>query len=245
MKAKAYLAAHLRDLEITVNTTMMTDADIDIGDIITIENPKTKTNEIKISQGSEPEFLFTKGVNTSWEGDSYISTDLECQFSPTSPKKLEVPTVGTNSSSNSTSNNQSVSSSNETYGKCGVSSDGKTICAIGKPSASGETSKYGYTFYRSVFKNKCPFCGGTNLVWGIFWAGNESGDYGYLQCKGSSEGGSAEVHIFCKDCDADFSCILGKDHMSPPRATLTRADSGPVKCTKEDAYNLKKGTYSF
>ena len=245
MKAKAYLAAHVRDFNMTVNLTMLTEPDIDIGDIITVENPQTLNNQIRVSEGRDPEYLFVNGVNTNWEGDSYLATDLELKLAPVSPQKLDVPSSGTaTGSSDESSSNNSSSGSSGTFGKCGVSSDGKTICAIGKPSAAGESS-YGYTFYRSVFLNKCPFCGGTNLVWGIFWAGNESSNYGFLQCKGSSEGGSIEGHIFCKDCDADFSCILGRDHTSPPRASLTRADSGPVKCTKEDAYALKNGTYTF
>lgn len=236
MKAKAYLAAHLRDLEMTVNTTMLADADIDIGDIITIENPQTLTNATKTSQGYDPEFLFTKGVNTTWEGDEYISADIECQFSPTSPKKLEVPTAGTTGSTTSGSNNTSSSSFNQ----YGVSSDGKQIKAIGRPSAAGE-SKYGYDFYESVFERKCPFCGSTELYWSIFWAGNETSSWGIFPATGKSEGGSIEGHIFCKSCDADFSCILGSDHSSPPRASLKRI-SGPTKCTKADAYALKKGT---
>ena len=50
MKAKAYLAAHLRDLEMMVKTTMLTDADIDIGDIVGVYGKvmKTKTGEVTI-----------------------------------------------------------------------------------------------------------------------------------------------------------------------------------------------------
>lgn len=87
MKAKAYLAAHLRDLEMTVNATILSEPDIDLGDIVTLNNPKTMQNDVKKTQEKPPEFLFVKGVNTSWEGDGYIETDLEMQFSPTSPEK--------------------------------------------------------------------------------------------------------------------------------------------------------------
>ena len=235
MKAKAYLAAHLRDLEMTVEATILSEPDIDIGDIVTLNNPKTMQNSYK----DIPEYLFVKGVSTSWDGDGYIESDLEMQFSPTSPERREVPTVGTKNCGGSESSGGTGS-----FGKCGVSSDKQTICAIGKASAPGESSKYGGDFYRSVFKNKCPFCNGTNLVYDIFWAGNESSDYGYSSCKGSTEGGNAEGHIFCKDCDADFSTIEGKDHMSPPRAQLERV-SGPDKSSKADAYKLKQGMYSI
>ena len=233
MKAKAYLAAHLRDLEMTVEATILTEPDIDIGDIVTINNPKTMQNSYK----EVPEYLFVKGVNTNWDGDGYIESDIELQFSPTSPERREVPTVGTKNCGGT------EAGAGGSYGKCGVSSDGQTICAIGKASAPGESSKYGGDFYRSVFKNKCPFCNGTNLVYDIFWAGDESSDYGDSSCKGSTEGGNAEGRIFCKDCNANFSTIEGKDHTNPPKAQLERV-SGPTKSSKEDAYKLKQGIYS-
>lgn len=113
MKAKAYLAAHLRDLEMMVKTTMLTDADIDIGDIVTIENPMTMKDKVRMGEGRDPEYLFVNGVSTNWEGESYISTDLECKFSPTSPKKLEVPTAGSVSSSSTTTSSDTSSQSED------------------------------------------------------------------------------------------------------------------------------------
>ena len=46
MKAKAYLAAHLREFNVTVKGELLHDGDIDIGDIITLENPHTMSNYI-------------------------------------------------------------------------------------------------------------------------------------------------------------------------------------------------------
>lgn len=239
MKAKAYLAAHLRDLEMTVNATILSEPDIDIGDIVTLDNPKTMQNTHKRAKNLQPEFLFVKGVNTSWEGDGYIESDIEMQFSPTSPEKKEVPTAGIKSGCASDGSSSSSSVSGGNWSEYGVSSDGTQIKAIGRPSAAGESS-YGYEFYESVFERKCPFCGSSELYWSIFWAGNETTDYGTFPATGKSEGGSAEGHIFCKGCDADFSCLKGADHTNPPRGYLKRI-SGPTKCTKTDAYNLKKG----
>lgn len=245
MKAKAYLAAHLRDLEMSVEATILSEPNIDIGDLVTLDNPHTKHNEKKNQNGLPSEYLFVKGINTSWDGESYIQTDLELQFSPTSPKKKEVPTTGnciTGQKGDGTDNNNDNSSmaTSRTFNSCGVSSDGETLCAIGKPSAVGE-SHYGYTLYRSLFKRKCPFCGSKELYWGYMWSGN----FPCTRKHNNGEDGKYEGHIYCDGCDADFSCIDGKDHMNPPRATLTRLDNGPVKSSEEEANKLKRGMLSL
>jgi len=232
MKAKAYLAAHLRDMEVFIKSTILTEPDIDIGDIITMENPNTMKDENRKAKGRDPEYLFVNGVNTSWEGDTPITSDIECKFAPTSPEKLEAPTSGNGDGTNNSSNG-GVSGK---FNHCGVSEDGSQILAIGRPSAVGE-GQYGYKYYKSVFKNKCGFCGKNTLIWGWNWGS------GPVPCKGTTEGGTAEGHIFCTNCDADFSCIDGKDHMSPPRATLERI-SGPTPSSQEEAQQLKDGTYS-
>ena len=91
---------------------------------------------------------------------------------------------------------------------------------------------------------KCPVCGATKLVWGIFWADNNT-DSGYFSCKGSTVDGSQDGRIFCKKCNASFSCILGKTLNDSSKATLTRFDSTPIKVSEKDAYSLKGGTYSI
>ena len=83
---------------------MLAEPNIDIGDIVTLENPKTKQNTLKKELGMDPDYLFVKGINTSWEGDSYIQSDIELQFSPTSPIKKEAPTAGTYGTTNNLPN---------------------------------------------------------------------------------------------------------------------------------------------
>ena len=129
------------------------------------------------------------------------------------------------------------------YDKYGRSPDGKYIRAIGRPSASGEVSKYGYRFWDAEFNRKCPHCGSTELYWSIFWAGNEYSNWGKFPATGRNEGGSAEGHIFCKKCDADWS-IFGKDHGLGKTKNLT-VHKSPVKTTKTEAYNLKNGKMKY
>lgn len=122
------------------------------------------------------------------------------------------------------------------FSKCGVSEDKKYLMAIGLPSASKDPKK-GYT--KTIFERKCPCCGSTNLIWDWHWA---SGDYGYSECRGNSEGGSIEGHVFCKSCDADWS-VQGHSHENRSgvcKKSLKKAHS-TVASSKAEAQKLKNG----
>ena len=118
------------------------------------------------------------------------------------------------------------------FSKCGVSKDGKYLMAIGLPSASGDTSK-GWT--KTIFERKCPCCNSTNLVWDWNWGS-------YSSCRGATEGGTAEGHVFCKSCDADWS-VQGKSHENRSgycKKPLKKASS-TVKSKRSEAQKLKNG----
>lgn len=119
------------------------------------------------------------------------------------------------------------------YSKCGLSPDRKSLMAIGKPSAPGET-KYGIRWWKTTFQNKCPHCGHAALIWGQGWGS------GTVPCKGTSEGGSKEGHIFCTHCDADYGCITGREHIKGSRKYVKQLTK-PVKSSKKEVNLLKAG----
>ena len=129
------------------------------------------------------------------------------------------------------------------YSIYGVSPDGKYIMAFGRPSAAGELSKYGYTFYKSVFERICPCCRSDRLYWGIFWAGSETANWGVFPATGLKESGSAEGHIFCAKCDADFSVIDGKNHGGGSKNLIKVIST--VSSSKDEAYILKNGQMPY
>lgn len=244
MKAKAYLAAHLRDLEMTTNATILTEPDIDLGDIVTLDNPKTLQNSYKKAQGESPEFLFVKGVNTSWEGDGYIETDLEMQFSPTSPEKKEVPTHGTKSCDPSSESGTTSSGGSMTFNSCGVSSDGKYVLSISQPSAGrAEGLSYNQT-YATVFQNKCPRCGQAELRWDSGGSGANCITCGGYSGSKSSWGDISEGEVSCNACCSDFCGATGweKDGGFSSRLSYYKE---PVKVSKEEKSRLASGNYSL
>ena len=184
---------------------------------ITIDG-KTKTVKTNSKGVASVKFNLTKG--------SYSVTCKDLDTGYTLTKKITV-----------LSSNRS-----QVYTKYGVSEDGKTILAVGRASASGELSKYGYTFYIVEFARVCPYCGSTELYWSIFFADSETGNWGTFPATGNGEGSSAEGIIVCANCDSDWS-IFGHNH-GGSGGDLTVV-SEATACSKETAYLLKSGTYVY
>lgn len=104
MKAKAYLAAHVRDFEMSVKANLLWDGNIDIGDIVTIENPLTMRDKYRVEQEKrDPEYYFVMGKSIEWEGEAPITGTLELRYGAASPEKKDVPESGTAYSKSSAS----------------------------------------------------------------------------------------------------------------------------------------------
>lgn len=102
MKAKAYLAAHVRDFDMATKANILWDGDIDIGDIVTIDNPLTTRDKIRVDvEKRDPEYFFVLGKSVEWEGDLPITGTLDLRYGAVSPETKEVPESGTSYSSSS------------------------------------------------------------------------------------------------------------------------------------------------
>ena len=246
-KAKAYLAAHIRDFGMTVNLSMLADGDIDIGDIITVDNPMTYSNQTRLLQGRDPEFLFVNGKSISWEGDSYISADLECTYAPTSPKKLEVPTSGTATGSSGDGSGGSTgggSAGGMIYNACGQSSDKKYVLSISQPS-SGRMEGLSYsTTYATVFINKCPRCGAAELKWDSGMSGANCITCGGYSGSKSSWGDISEGEVSCNSCCSDFCGATGWEKDGGFSSRLSTYQK-PVASSKSEAHKLSLGNYQL
>lgn len=243
MKAKAYLAAHVRDFNMEINLNMLTEPDIDIGDIVTVDNPKTYNNYKRKLRKKDPEYLFVNGIATSWEGDSLLQTDLNLKLAPVSPQKLEVPTSGT--STGSASQSGSNGASGMVFDSCGVSQDKQYVLSIAKPSAGRGGYSYN-NFYATIFKNVCPRCNRKGVLRydaGIAGAARCITCGGYSGSK-SSWGDISESEVSCNGCCSDFCGVTGyeKDGAFSSRLTTYRK---PVKTNSLERRKLMKGNYSL
>ena len=128
----------------------------------------------------------------------------------------------------------------QSFGKCGRSKDGKYLMAIGQRSVGRGSSKYPYrNIYKTIFKNKCPHCGG-KLVW-------DSGrkDTNCVHCwkykKSKREWGNiSETEITCSSCCADFCAVTGWDKDGKYSKRLKYAKS-PQLSNKSEQNKLHNG----
>ena len=109
MKAKAYLAAHVREFDMSLRANLLWEAEIDVGDIVTIENPMTMRDKTRREvEKRDPEYYFVIGKSVEWEGDSPITGTVELRYGAVSPEKKDVPETGTSYSDGGGNSSQST-----------------------------------------------------------------------------------------------------------------------------------------
>ena len=175
MKAKAYLAAHVRDFDMSIKANLLWDGDIDVGDIVTIENPLTMRDDIRVNvEKRDPEYYFVMGKSIEWEGEAPITGTLELRYGAESPEKKEVPETGTSYSGSS-------SDSSGTSGTSGSSGDvDKAVEEVGKMAA--KVSYSGACQTHDCVKSK-----NTGDCWGMS---------DFIACELKSRGVSAKIYQY-------------------------------------------------
>ena len=186
--------------------------------------------EILIRFGGDEEYL-----DCSMTIEVNVSGTKEVKSNSASKSKTKAKTTKKTSAKKTTN-------AKKYYTKYGISPDKKYIMGIGRSSASGESSKYGSGYYKTIMVRKCPNCGSTELYWSIFWGENEHSNWGVFPATGHNESSAARGGIFCKKCDAKYS-IFGNNHNSTKKNL--KVYKSPAKSSKSEAYTLKKGKMGY
>lgn len=104
-KAKAYLAAHIQEFGMEIKCSILHNPAIEIGDIVTLENPLTLRDAVKKVNKGLPEYLFVKDMSISWDDGGPIKNDLVLSYSPEAPERdADTSTTTKTATSDGTSN---------------------------------------------------------------------------------------------------------------------------------------------
>ena len=179
--------------------------------------------EIAITFGGDEEYLesaFTVEVNVG--GVKETSTQTNTQKTSTKSKTV------------AKTSKKKYKTVKTYWSKCGKSPDKKhkEVIAIAQPSA-GDANRYHYhQLYKTVFKNKCPYCGKVGTL---------TFDYHKKGCVGKN---IPENEITCDPkkggCDCDFCGVTGLEKDYNPHRRLTTIKK-PVKSSKSELAKLIKG----
>ena len=138
-----------------------------------------------------------------------------------------------------TVDNAEIKAGSQKFGKCGQSEDKQYVMAIAQPSAGKGGYSYS-TIYKTVFKNKCPYCGKAELRWDAGRSGTACIYCGGYRGSKRSWGPIPETEITCNNCCADYCGVTGyeKDYgHSTKLTTVTK----PVKSSKDEQNKLFNG----
>ena len=120
--------------------------------------------------------------------------------------------------------------------KCGLSPDRKQVISISQPSGR-DAYKYKYDqYWKTVFENKCPYCGKAELRW------DDGKKNGCINSNGH-DGNKTDVpegEVTCHNCDCDYDGVTGleKDWGSGRRLKTIKA---PVKSDSKERNQLING----
>ena len=130
------------------------------------------------------------------------------------------------------------------YGKCGQSADKKTVMAIGQISAGRNEGLSSSTYYKTVFKNYCPRCKGTDIRWDSCRSDtNCINNYGHGGTKRDFPVAPTETEVTCNDCDCDFDAVTGWEKDGGFSSRLTTVVK-PVKSSYKEQTTLHEGKMS-
>ena len=200
---------------------------------ISVTNGKTKVNKKSImlrnnASGKKKQVWQLYKAKNPQNITPYNNLHLTIGLGDTKTEHKQKSTIASDGSN---------SANAQKWGKCGRSADGKYIMGIGQKSSAKDPKSYKYSdYYKGIFKNKCPHCGG-KLVW-------DSGrsDSNCVHCGGykhsKKEWGSIpETEFTCEGCCADYS-IFGNEKDSPwkklEKVSIT-------KSSKSEQNKLHKG----
>lgn len=125
-KAKAYLAAHIQEFGMEIKCSILHNPAIEIGDIVTLENPMTLRDAVKKVNKGLPEYLFVKDMSISWDDGGPIRNDLVLSYSPEAPERDADTSASAKTTSASDNTSSGTQSADQTTGSSGASTSTET-----------------------------------------------------------------------------------------------------------------------
>lgn len=125
-KAKAYLAAHIQEFGMEIKCSILHNPAIEIGDIVTLENPMTLRDAVKKVNKGLPEYLFVRDMSISWDDGGPIRNDLVLSYSPEAPERDADTSTSAKTTSASDNTSSGTQGTDQTASGGGTSTSAET-----------------------------------------------------------------------------------------------------------------------
>ena len=125
-KAKAYLAAHIQEFGMEIKCSILHNPAIEIGDIVTLENPMTLRDAVKKMNKGLPEYLFVRDMSISWDDGGPIRNDLVLSYSPEAPERDADTSTSAKTTSASDNTSSGTQGTDQTASRGGTSTPAET-----------------------------------------------------------------------------------------------------------------------